>query len=189
MTAVVISTLVSRAIRRESIYTIKLLRRGVNLEQEELGDVLRTTTIREAMTRNFPTLPPDMKIGQLIKTFQKTPHHGFPVVDKKKMLVGVLTESDIAHYLETAYSKSNLTAGDIVARNPLVAYPDQSLARLLDAIEASEARIPVISRETKRLLGVVGRHELISIYREKTKHKLSTGPRRPKSKKKGFWGL
>jgi CIC family chloride channel protein len=35
MTSVVISTLLSRAIKRENIYTIKLLRRGVDLEQEE----------------------------------------------------------------------------------------------------------------------------------------------------------
>jgi CIC family chloride channel protein len=172
MTAVVISTVVSRALRRESIYTLKLRRRGVDLDQEELGDVLRSTTVKEAMTKDYPTLPATTKLSQLFKTFQKTGHHGFPVIDEKGNLVGVLTETDIAHYLDTSYMESQLTAGDIVVKNPFVAYPEQMMFRLLDAIESTEARIPVVDRETRKLLGVIGRHEVISVYQKKTKQKL-----------------
>lgn len=173
MTAVVISTLLSRAMGRENIYTLKLIRRGVDLEQEELGDVLRTTTVKEAMTRDYPTLPANMTISQLVKIFQRTGHHGFPVLDDKGDFIGVITETDIAHHLETISTKSELTAGDIVTRNPFVAYPDQTLDRILEAIEESEARIPIVSRENQQqLLGVVGRHELISAYRKKARRRV-----------------
>lgn len=175
MTSVVISTLLSRAMRRENIYTLKLLRRGVDLEQEELGDVLRTTTVKEAMTKDYPSLPDTTTVNQLIKAFQKTGHHGFPVLDEKGNLIGVITETDIARHLETISAENKPTAGDIVTRNPFVAYPDQTLDRLLEAIEESEARIPVISRENQQLLGVVGRHELISTYRKKARKR--TPPR------------
>jgi CIC family chloride channel protein len=178
MTAVVISTLLSRAMRRENIYTIKLLRRGVDLEQEELGDIMRTTTAREAMTRDYPTLPANMTLPKVIKLFQKTGHHGFPVLDDEGHLVGVLTEKDVTRNLDTGASGSKLTAGDIVARNPFLAYPDQTLDRLLEAIEETEARIPVVSRDTKQLLGVVGRHELISAYRKKARRRLPPRVRR-----------
>jgi CIC family chloride channel protein len=179
MTAVVISMLVSRAISRESIYTIKLLRRGVDLEQEELGDVLRTTAVKEVMTRDFPTLPATMPIPKLIKIFQKTGHHGFPVLDDIGNLVGVLNETDIARHLDAISSENKLTAGDIVTRNPFVAYPEQNLDRLLDAIEETESRIPVVSRENPRhLLGVVGRHELISAYRKRARRRLPPRVRR-----------
>jgi len=173
MTAVVISTLLSRAIRRENIYTIKLLRRGVDLEQEELGDVLRTTTVKEAMTRNYPTVPAATTVTRLVKMFQESGHHGFPVIDEKGNLIGVLTEMDIARQMNTISADKKLTAGDIVSGNPKVAFPDQTLDRLLESIEESEARIPVVSRENnKQLLGVVGRHELISAYRKKTRKRL-----------------
>jgi CIC family chloride channel protein len=178
MTAVVISTLISRAMSRENIYTLKLLRRGVDLEQEELGDVLRTTTVKEAMTREYPTLPSTMTISQLIKLFQKAGHHGYPVLDEDRHVIGVLTETDIARHLDASSSENRLTAADIVAKNPFVAYPDQSLDRLIDTIEASEARIPVISRDTKELLGVVGRHEIISTYRKKARRRLPPRVRR-----------
>jgi len=170
MMAVVIATLVSRAISRESIYTLKLLRRGVDLEQEELGDVLRMTTVREAMTRNFPTVPASLPMNQLIRLFERSGHHGFPVLDDEGQLLGIVTETEITRQIDTAAGEQKKTAGDIAARNPLIAYPDQTLDRLIEQIEESEARMPVVSREDgKQLLGVIGRHELISAYRRKAK--------------------
>jgi CIC family chloride channel protein len=169
MMAVVISTLVSRAISRESIYTLKLLRRGVDVEQEELGDVLRTTSVKEAMTCDYPTLSTNSTIPQILRQFRHTGHRGFPVLNDEGNLVGVLTEAYISQHLDTTTEK-DLTAGDIVEPNPYVVYPDQRLDRLLEAIEESEARIPVVDRTNqKQLLGVIGRHELISIYRRKSR--------------------
>jgi CIC family chloride channel protein len=179
MTAVVISVLVSRTLGRESIYTLKLLRRGVDLEQEELGDVLRTTLVREAMTRDYPTLMASMTIPKILKQFQETGHRGFPVLDEDGNFIGVLTETNIARNLEASAADKKLTAGDIVEKNPVVAYPDQMLDRLLESIEESEARIPVVSRENpQQLLGVVGRHELISAYRKKARRRLPPRVRR-----------
>jgi CIC family chloride channel protein len=174
MTAVVISNVVSRAVRRESIYTLKLLRRGVDIEHEELADAMRTVTVKEAMTRNFPTVPPTMSINKLITLFRETGHHGFPVIDEKGLLVGVVTETELEHHLETSPGEKRPTVGDIATKNPFVAYPDQTLDRLLDAVDESEARIPVISRgDEQRLLGVLGRHEIISTYRRKTRRRPS----------------
>jgi len=172
MMAVVISTLVSRTISRESIYTLKLLHRGVDLEREDFGDVLRATTVKEAMTRDYPTLMADMTINKVIKQFQQMGHRGFPVLNREGNFIGVLTETNLARNLGASAADTKLTAGDIVEENPLVAYPDQTLDRLLEAVEESEARIPVVSRENKQLLGVLGRHELISAYRKKTRKRL-----------------
>jgi CIC family chloride channel protein len=131
------------------------------------------------MTRDFPTLPATMTLAKLIKIFQKTGHHGFPVLDDNGNLVGVLNETDIARHLDASSSENKLTAGDIVTRNTFVAYPEQSLDRLLEAIEETEARIPVVSRENPRhLLGVVGRHELISAYRKRARRRLPPRVRR-----------
>ena len=94
-------------------------------------------------------------------------HHGFPVLDEEGHLIGVLTETDVALHMDATSSEEKPTAADIVAKNPFVTYPDQTLDRLLEAIEETEARIPVISRGDNRLLGVIGRHELISVYRKK----------------------
>ena len=171
MTAVVISMAVGRAIHSESIYALKLLRRGVDISHIEMSDVMRDVTVKEAMTRDFPTVPAGMKLEAVIKLFQSSGHHGFPVVDEDGRLVGVITESDLLHRMDTA-AGTRPTAADIATQRPFVAYPDQNLDRLLEAIDETEARIPVVSREdSQRLLGVIGRHEIISAYRRKKKQR------------------
>lgn len=172
MTAVVISTVISRALKHETIYTLKLLRRGVDVEQEEMADVMRSVTVKEAMTRDFPTVPAVMKVDELVKLFQKTGHHGFPVVDEKGLLIGVVTLTQLERQLGATSVKDKLTAGDIAIKRPFVAYPDQTLDRLLDAVDEAEARIPVVSRgDERRLLGVLGRHEIIATYRKKARRR------------------
>ena len=174
MTAVVISTLVSRAISRESIYTLKLMRRGINLDQEELGDVLRSTTVKESMTRDYPTVEKTLPISQLLRLFQKTGHHGFPVLDENGLLFGIVTDTDIARHISSEAGEQKKTTEHIAQKTPYVVYPDQTLDRLLEAIEESEARLPVVSREEKnKYLGVIGRHELISTYTKKSKRRAS----------------
>jgi len=166
MTSVVTSTVLARALKRESIYTLKLLRRGVDVEQEEVGDIMRTIKVHEVMTRDFPSVPPTMPVKELVKLFQKTGHHGFPVVNEEGELVGVVTASDV----ERSLSRSNgeLTVGDIATKSPFVAYPDQSLDRVLVAAEEEYGRIPVVSRDDRRrLVGVLRRHDIIRAYRKK----------------------
>ena len=133
----------------------------------------------------FPVVDDDglsveMKIDGLIRLFQKTGHHGFPVVDDDGLLAGVVTQTDLERQLGVASVDRKLTAGDIATKHPFVAYPDQYLDRLLDNIAEAEARIPVVSREdSQHLLGVLGRHEIISVYRKKTRRRLplKTGKR------------
>jgi CIC family chloride channel protein len=176
MTAVVISTVVSRALKRETIYTLKLLRRGIDIEQEELGDIMRTITVKEAMTHNFPSVPSTMKVDQLLTQFRKSGHHGFPVIDEKGSLAGIVTQTDVERYLGTSKGENQLKVEDIATRSPFIAYPDQTLDRVLGATEEEYGRIPVVSRDDRRqLLGVLRRHDIIRAYRRKTRKRQATG--------------
>ncbi len=170
MASVVISTAVARTLKRETIYTLKLLRRGVDIEREEMGDVMRTITVEEAMTRNFPTVPDTMGVDELLKLFRRTGHHGFPVLDEKGCLAGVVTQTDVKRHLSRSSGRNELTVGDIATKSPFVAYPDQTLDRVLGATDEEYGRIPVVSREDRRrLVGVLRRHDIIRAYRKKAR--------------------
>jgi CIC family chloride channel protein len=168
MTSVVISTVLARALKRETIYTMKLIRRGVDIGREEISDVMRTITVGEAMTKTFPTVPGTMKVNELINMFQKTGHHGFPVVDEKGLLAGIVTILDVEKKMENTDRK--LTVADIATKSPFVAYPDQSLDKVLGATEEEFGRIPVVSRDDRqRLLGVLRRNDIIKAYRARAR--------------------
>lgn len=166
MTAVVISTLLGHRLKRETIYTLKLARRGIDVDREEVADVMRTITVQDAMTRDFPTVPSTMSVEDLLERFRKTGHHGFPVLDAGGSFVGIVTMADVERHLDT--SQDRPTVGDIATRSPFVAYPEQSLDRVLGASEDDYGRIPVVSRQDGRhLLGVLRRHDIIRAYRKK----------------------
>jgi CIC family chloride channel protein len=178
MTAVVVSTVLSRALRRETIYTMKLVRRGIDIEREEISDVMRTITVKEAMTRNFPTVPDTMRVSQLLNEFRRTGHHGFPVVDKEGNLAGIVTQTDVTRHLGGNKERERQLVGDIATRTPFVAYPEQTLDKVLGGTEKEYGRIPVVSREdARRLVGVLRRQDIIRAYRKKARRRPSSPPR------------
>ena len=95
MAAVITSYTIARAVNRESIYTLGLLRRGVDVHQRERADVMAEINVAEIMTRNFPTVPATMTLPELMDEFHESGHHGFPVVDNWGDLYGVVTLQDV----------------------------------------------------------------------------------------------
>jgi CIC family chloride channel protein len=165
MIAVVISTVISRALNRETIYTFKLVRRGVDLRQINRSSPLREVTVEEAMTWDFPTVPPTMPIRELMVKLRRTGHHGFPVVNEKGELVGVVTIADVEAAM-VQESPSALTVKDIASKSVVVAYPDEYIHDVIVKLGTHDVgRIPVVERKNpKRLLGVLRRHDVLTAY-------------------------
>jgi CIC family chloride channel protein len=164
MSAIIVSTLVARSFSHESIYTLKLVRRGLDVHRREQADVMRNIKVGEVMTHDFPTVPLTMPVHQLVDELHQSEHHGFPVVDKDGLLCGIVTLQDV----ETKMTKRNpnLVVEDIATKSPIVAYPEQSIHDALAQFGGrSVGRIPVVDRNNpRRLLGVLRRHDVIRAY-------------------------
>lgn len=167
MLAVALSTVVARTLNRETIYTTKVRRAGIDLRRYEDVDVMRSVTVGNAMTRNFPTVSPEMSVGELISKLTRSGHHGFPVVDDDGRLFGVVTLTDVEANMTG--DSAELKVEDIATKSPIVAYPDQSLHEVMLKLGAKDVgRIPVVDREDRsKLLGVLRRHDIIGAYRRK----------------------
>jgi CIC family chloride channel protein len=165
MIAVVISTVISRSLNRETIYTLKLVRRGVDLHQLDQASPLREVTVEEAMTRDFPTVLPTMSVRQLVTKLRRSGHHGFPVVNKKGEFIGVVTLADVERAM-SAGGSPDLTVDDIATKSLVVAYPDEYIHDVFVRLGTREVgRIPVVARRNpKRLLGVLQRHDVLVAY-------------------------
>jgi CIC family chloride channel protein len=165
MIAVVISTVISRSLNRETIYTLKLVRRGVDLHQLDQVSPLREVTIEDAMTRDFPTVLPTMSVRQLLTKLRRSGHRGFPVVNKEGEFIGVVTISDVERAM-SAGGSADLTVDDIATKSLVVAYPDEYVHDVFVRLGTREVgRIPVVDRKNpKRLLGVLQRHDVLVAY-------------------------
>jgi CIC family chloride channel protein len=166
MLATVISTLASRVLSRESIYTLKLSRRGVHLEEGQDTDVMQGVTVGEAMTMDPDSVPPDMSLEDLAQEFARTHHHGYTVVDEKNCLVGVVSIRDYERILASGRLEDKTVADIATTEGLLVAYPDEPMWQALRRLAARElSRLPVVERgPERRLVGVVRRADIIRAY-------------------------
>ncbi|MDD2252006.1 MAG: chloride channel protein [Dehalococcoidales bacterium] len=164
MTAVVVATTLARSFNPESIYTERLLRKGINVRKINQVNPMKEITVSQIMTRNFPTVEDTMPVDELSDKLKKSGHHGFPVLDQEENLLGVVTVTDVVSAMQRG-STSSMTVADIATRNPRVAYPDQTVHDVMVLLGTDIGRIPVVDRQNpKKLLGVLRRHNIVSAY-------------------------
>jgi len=163
MLAVVVSTLIAYRLSRDNIYTLKLRRQGITFRPREEVDLLERVSVREVMTRNFPTVSPETTLAQIVDRFAKSRHHGFPVVDKQGNLKGVVALADVEANLG---SSESLTAADIATTDLITAYPDETLHDVVHRLGGTEVgRVPVVDRKApSRLVGLLRRRDIVKAY-------------------------
>ncbi len=166
MLATVMSTLISRLISSDSIYTLKLSRRGIHLQQGQDIDVMQGVTVTEAMTTNVDLVTPQMTLDELADEFARTHHHGFPVVDEAGDLVGVVSIQDLERALAAGSIKGKVVGDILTSEGLLVAYPDESMWSALRRLGTRDVgRLPVVAGQNSRqLIGVVRRRDIVRAY-------------------------
>jgi len=165
MLAVVTSTLISSALlNRETIYTLKLTRRGVRLRRGRDTDVLESVQVAEVMSQTV-TLPPETPLGGLDEFFIKANRNAFPIVDGDRRLVGIISLTDLRRAME-AGDVSQLTVADVMTTELVTAFPDEGLDTVLRRMAPRDlSRLPVVTRkDPKKLAGVIRRNDVVRAY-------------------------
>jgi CIC family chloride channel protein len=167
MLSTVVCTLLAEHLSPGSIYTVKLVRRGVRLALGRDIDVMQGVFVKEAMTplSDLDAVHSDISVDELAQRFDDTRHHGFPVLDGEGELCGVVTLRDLEEALHRG-EVDDLKVADIATTSPVTAYPDEPLWVALKRLGVRDVgRLPVIDRENPRkLLGVLRRRDVIRAY-------------------------
>src|SRR5690606_11781537 len=99
MTSCVIATLVATTLRRDSIYTRKLVERGVDLHAEKDPNVLRSMRVRDLVDRDAERVPADASFQEVLDLVVRSPHSEFFVVDAKGALCGAISVAQLRRLL------------------------------------------------------------------------------------------
>lgn len=168
MLTVVISTLLARKwMKRESIYTLKLSRRGVRLQAGRDIDVLEGIQVAEVMAPDVSTLDHDVSIVTFSEILNRRQYRGFPVIDEEGKLWGIVTDTDLEKAIQVnTPRRTKVTEIGTPFEELVVTYPDETLGRvLLKMGPRGLSRLPVVSRSDPReLLGLIGRQDVIRAY-------------------------
>ena len=167
MLATVVSTVLSTVLNRDSIYTLKLARRGIRLEQGRDVDVLETITVGEVMSVDIVTVTPETTLDELAAEFARMHFQAFPVANAAGELVGMVGIEDLDRAVASGIDAAT-TVADIIdtTSDVLVAYPDESMGTALRRLGIRDvSRLPVLDGEgSKRLVGVVRRNDIVRAY-------------------------
>ncbi len=97
MISVSAAFLVSSIYEPESIYTMKLARRGVHINRGTHVGILKSISVGEIMTKTPTILRPEMKTSEVFKIIDSTQHTKFPVIEGEDKVVGILIAEDLFH--------------------------------------------------------------------------------------------
>ena len=167
MLSTVLSTIVSRNLSPDSIYTLKLKRRGVELSQDTQAiDLMQGVTAEIAMNCETDAVSSDMSLIELMSTFSSTHYHALPVVQNETELVGLITINELDHVRSKGTLESKTIADILTINNPATILPHQPVWMALRHLEAQgEGCVPVVSESGKNiLLGVLRRIDIIRAY-------------------------
>lgn len=165
MTASVLATFVSQILWQYNIFTQRLAREGVLIDEEQLPvNVMQSLRVADAMRPAMLTVAPDALIDDIARSISSDHDAVALVVDDDGRLHGIITDTDVNSAI--AEGATDLVASDICTTEPTTIYPDQSLHEALAVFAGrSMHALPVTLRDQPDVpTGVLRRADITNAY-------------------------
>jgi len=144
MLACAVSTLVARALHRDSIYTAKLTERGIDLDRPE-DLALRRVPVRDVMQPNPPAVRLDAPLDVVLGRFLDSDLGTVFVIDAEDRLAGQVSIHDVKSSVADSSSLGGVAVAGDASEGTASIEVDGNLADALD----------VLAREGRDVLGVI----------------------------------
>jgi len=161
----VTSVFVANRLNRESIYTEKLSRRGINLQGGREVNLLRTQRVGDIMQSGVEIVPASQRMSQLTERVMESPHSQFFVEDNGKLL-GVIYATEIRQMIFDQSLNDLIIARDLVEATDICLFPEDTLDQAIRLFSKSSLdEIPVLDRQDRNhILGVITHADCINAY-------------------------
>jgi CIC family chloride channel protein len=137
MAAIVLATGVSHLLTRDTIYTLKLRRRGIDLQAEPAAAALAGMTARDVMEPSVQPVPEVTPLADVSVRLSDARDGQLPVVDGDGAFAGIVTAQAVTDAL--AEGRNDNTPVGRVAERVSVVRADESLDAILPALNRSAA--------------------------------------------------
>ncbi len=122
-------------------------------------------TVDEVMHKlgSIGTVSKWQSLKDIVYMMTKFPLGAACVIDEEGYLLGIITDGDIRRLLLNEGDVRQLTAEEIMTKNPIAGYPKMLLADALKLMEDRKSKIsvlPVIEQVQKKLLGLIRLHDV-----------------------------
>jgi CIC family chloride channel protein len=175
MLAVVIATAISRVLSEDSIYTLKLRRRGIDIERPAAGSSLAGMTLASAMREPPTPVGADARAVDVAARLAAEGRAALPVVDLAERVVGIVDARRIERELE---ADPAVKAGPIAAGSPRLHAADDLGEAVLWLSEGDRAALPVLG-DDDRLVGWLEHRDVLRAFAATSAPRAATGAMAP----------
>jgi CIC family chloride channel protein len=175
MFAIVLASGTSRLLSADTIYTLKLRRRGIDVMRGRGANLMQLLTVGEAMRPLPQALPASTALNEIIDRVTEDSPDGLPVVDAGGVYIGTLG----SHQLEEAMRENALdaTAGDLAQQLPPLD-PSEPLEQALASLLRARSGLPVLM-DAHTPVGWLTQTDVLRAYNARLRRGLQQAERSP----------
>jgi CIC family chloride channel protein len=167
MVTVVISTILSSKLSRESIYTLKLVLRNIYIKEGTASNIMESIFVKDVYTTDFDSIKISDNFNEVVNKVIHGSGRKFPVVNDNNELKGIILTNTIKDYLFDKDSlKYLLVASDLLSPNfDTVLLSDNCQVALEKMKNHDYDGLAVVeSHESNLLIGMVWRKDIQDEY-------------------------
>lgn len=163
----ILASFVASIVKKDSIYTMKLTRRGVDLSKGMEVSIMQTTKVRDVINRTMVVLNESMGFNDLLQKVINANEAYYYVTDDDGKYQGSFNVHDVKEVLNEQSLAGLIVAKDLI---PISVSPsiemDATLAQCMRKFGIYEMEeLPVVDDEhSNQLIGRIGRRDIINVY-------------------------
>jgi CIC family chloride channel protein len=169
MAGCVMSTLVATFLQRDSIYTMKLRRRGIDLYEEDTHNLLRNIFVHDVIDREPSTLKANASLPQVLEQVLDSERSEFFVLDEHDRFLGTIHLRQLTRTLvEQDLLRNVVVAGDLVSTREIAVTEDDDLDVVMRIFSHGLAEeIPIVdAADPTKLVGSVHKSDVLHAYNQ-----------------------
>ncbi len=167
MVACIISVLITSRFKKDSIYTLKLSRRGLDIFKQKEANILKTVKVADVMKKKVTKIKDNTPFSKLKHIVLNNHTDYLYVADETGHVKGLIYARNIERLIY-GFEKpeENATAKDFYAPITFYFTPDDTLDIVLKAFESSSLNeFPVVADKYRlKLIGAVTKDNVIAAY-------------------------
>lgn len=166
MMTCIISTITASQLMRESIYTMKLIRRGINVRAGKEVTILKSLLVKDFMARNLVPISENLPLDSLLQLIKESTYSYFPVLNGKEQLVGIVSLRDIRPVLLEESLMGLVIAKDIMTESVITLTSDQNLYDAMERFGSKDIdQLPVVDKnDPRKVVGMLKRTDVMIAY-------------------------
>jgi CIC family chloride channel protein len=164
MFACTIGLVISTLLSRESIYTLKLIRRGVNIHGGKELNVLKSLKVSQVMHPEIEIVSPSVPLAELVTRMMVSPQAHLFIVSGNNRVQGYISMETLRPIIKDYETVSNIVnASDLMDRKVAVVTPGETLDMVMQLFgKFALEEIPVVDKG--QLIGTVRKSDVIEAY-------------------------